>query len=171
MPSLIGDKICGVTLTTAVSTALLHRERTGEGQMVEVPMLETPAALNSIEMFGGYAFVPPIGPTGYQRMKARKPVRTKDGWLTMLPYSGDHWWAFFEAVGHPEYIEEFGVRDPVERARNIDRVYDRMRDLALSRTTAQWEALLLKIDVPHANPTGFHLRGGQAHDLMGVDHL
>ena len=54
VPSLIGDKICGMALTSAVTAALLHRERTGEGQMVEVPMLETLAAFNSIEMFGGY---------------------------------------------------------------------------------------------------------------------
>lgn len=98
VPSLIGDKICGMALTSAVTAALLHRERTGEGQMVEVPMLETLAAFNSIEMFGGMAFVPPIGPSGYKRMKARRPVRTKDGWLTMVPYSGDNWCAFFEAV-------------------------------------------------------------------------
>ena len=65
VPSLIGDKICGMALTAAVAAALLHRERTGEGQLVEVPMLETLAAFNSIEMFGGHAFVPPIGPTGY----------------------------------------------------------------------------------------------------------
>jgi crotonobetainyl-CoA:carnitine CoA-transferase CaiB-like acyl-CoA transferase len=132
-----------------VTAALLHRERTGEGQMVEVPMLETLAAFNSIEMFGGMAFVPPIGPSGYKRMKARRPVRTKDGWLTMLPYSGDNWCAFFEAVGHTECIEEFSVRDPVARARNIDRIYDRMRDIAPTRTTAEWEELLLRIDVPH----------------------
>jgi formyl-CoA transferase len=98
VPSLIGDKICGMALTSAVTAALLHRERTGEGQTVEVPMLETLAAFNSIEMFGGIAFVPPIGPSGYKRMKARKPVRTRDGWLTMLPYSGANWCAFFEAV-------------------------------------------------------------------------
>lgn len=152
VPSLIGDKICGVALTSAVTAALLHRERTGEGQMVEVPMLETLAAFNSIEMFGGIAFEPPIGPSGYKRMKARRPVRTKDGWLTMLPYSGDNWCAFFEAVGHPECIEEFSVRDPVARARNIDRIYDRMRDIAVTRTTVEWEELLLSIDVPH---TGF----------------
>jgi crotonobetainyl-CoA:carnitine CoA-transferase CaiB-like acyl-CoA transferase len=150
VPSLIGDKICGMALTSAVTAALLHRERTGEGQMVEVPMLETLAAFNSIEMFGGYAFVPPVGPSGYKRMKARRPVRTKDGWLTMLPYSGDNWCAFFEAVGHPECIEEFSVRDPVLRAQNIDKIYDRMRDIAPSRTTAEWEALFLQIDVPHA---------------------
>ncbi len=149
VPSLIGDKICGMALSGAVTAALLHRERTGEGQMVEVPMLETLASFNSIEMFGGKAFVPPIGPTGYKRMKARKPVKTKDGWLTMLPYSGENWEAFFQAVGHPECIEAFAVLDPVARARNIDRIYDTMREIAVTRTTAEWEELLLRIDVPH----------------------
>src|SRR3546814_16266947 len=95
-----------MALTGAVTAALLHRERTGEGQMVEVPMLETLAAFNSIEMLGGSAFVPPIGPTGYKRMKARRPVQTKDGWLTMPPYSGANWGALFEAVGHPERSEQ-----------------------------------------------------------------
>jgi len=152
VPSLVGDKLCGMALTSAVTAALLHRERTGEGQMVEVPMLETLAAFNSIEMFGGYAFVPPIGPSGYLRVKERKPMRTKDGWLTMLPYSGDNWCLFFTTVGHPECIEEFSVRDPVARGRNIDKIYARMREIALTRTTAEWETLLLSIDVPH---TGF----------------
>lgn len=149
VPSLVGDKLCGMALTSAVTAALLHRERTGQGQMVEVPMLETLAAFNSIEMFGGLAFVPPIGPSGYNRMKARRPVRTKDGWLTMLPYSADNWCAFFEAVGHPDCIEEFSVRDPVQRARNIDKIYDRMREIAPGKTTAEWEEILLRIDVPH----------------------
>lgn len=150
VPSLVGDKICGLMLTAAVSAALLQRERSGKGQMVEVPMLETIAAFNSIEMLGGHAFVPPIGPAGYKRMKERRPMRTKDGWLTMLPYSGDNWCAFFEAVGHPECAEQFAVRDPVMRAQNIDRIYKQMAEIALTRTTAEWEELLLRIDVPHA---------------------
>ncbi len=150
VPSLIGDKLCGLSLTAAVIAALFRRERTGEGQLVEVPMLETVAAFNSIEMFGGHAFVPPIGPSGYKRMRERRPVRTKDGWITMLPYSGDNWCTFFETVGHPECIEEFSVRDPVLRAANIDRIYNCMSEIALSRTTAEWEELLLRIDVPHA---------------------
>jgi crotonobetainyl-CoA:carnitine CoA-transferase CaiB-like acyl-CoA transferase len=149
VPSLVGDKICGLTLAGAVCAALLRRERVNKGQMVEVPMLETLAAFNSIEMLGGHAFVPPIGPVGYKRMKERRPVRTKDGWLTMLPYSGENWCSFFEAVGHPECIEEFSVRDPVLRASNIDKIYKRMSEIALTRTTAEWEELLLRIDVPH----------------------
>ncbi|SDO05104.1 CaiB/BaiF CoA-transferase family protein [Afipia sp. GAS231] len=150
VPSLVGDKICGLAMAGAISAALVHRERTGKGQMVEIPMLETIAAFNSIEMLGGHAFVPPIGPAGYKRMKERRPVRTRDGWLTMLPYSGDNWCEFFEAVGHPECIEDFAVRDPVARGQNIDRIYNKMAEIALTRTTAEWEELLLRIDVPHA---------------------
>jgi crotonobetainyl-CoA:carnitine CoA-transferase CaiB-like acyl-CoA transferase len=150
VPSLVGDKICGLAMAGAISAALVHRERTGKGQMVEIPMLETIAGFNSIEMLGGHAFVPPIGPAGYKRMKERRPVRTKDGWLTMLPYSGDNWCEFFEAVGHPECIEDFAVRDPVARGQNIDRIYKKMAEIALTRTTAEWETLLLQIDVPHA---------------------
>jgi crotonobetainyl-CoA:carnitine CoA-transferase CaiB-like acyl-CoA transferase len=150
VPSLVADKICGLTLVGAVSAALLHRERTGKGQMVEVPMLETITAFNSIEMLGGHAFDPPIGPAGYKRMKERRPVRTKDGWLTMLPYSGENWCIFFEAVGHPECIEQFAVRDSVARAQNIDQIYNKMAEIAITRTTAEWEELLLRIDVPHA---------------------
>ncbi|MBM3622437.1 MAG: CoA transferase [Alphaproteobacteria bacterium] len=149
VPSLVGDKLCGLALSAAVAAALVHRERSGVGQLVEVPMLETVAAFNSIEMLGGHAFVPPIGPSGYKRVKERRPIRTKDGWLTMLPYSGDNWCAFFETVGHPECIEEFAVRDPVKRAANIDKIYDRMAEIAIKRTTAEWEKLLLSIDVPH----------------------
>ena len=149
VPSLVADKLCAVALSSAISAALLHRERTGEGQSVEVPMMETLAAFNSIEMLGGHAFLPPIGPTRYKRVQERRPVRTKDGWITMLPYSGDNWCAFFEAVGHPECIEEFAVRDRVERGRNIDRIYQKMSEIAVERTTAEWETLLLEIDVPH----------------------
>ncbi|RJF74760.1 CaiB/BaiF CoA transferase family protein [Rhodopseudomonas palustris] len=149
VPSLVGDKICGQALAGAVSAALFARERSGKGQLVEVPMLETVAGFNSIEMLGGYAFDPPIGPSGYKRMKERKPVRTKDGWITMLPYSGDNWCAFFEAVGRPELTDELQVRDPVARAENIDRIYAAMNEIAASRTTAQWQELLLRLDVPH----------------------
>ena len=163
VPSLVGDKLCGLALAGAVAAALVYRERTGKGQLVEVPMLETVAAFNSIEMLGGHAFVPPIGPAGYKRVKERKPVKTRDGWLTMLPYSGENWCTFFETVGHPECIEEFAVRDPIKRAANIDAIYARMKEIALERTTAEWEELLLKIDVPHASFAKMTEVGEQPH--------
>ena len=149
VPSLAADKLTGMALVSAVCAALYQRERSGEGQLVEVPMLETLAAFNSVEMMGGMAFEPPIGGPGYKRMRERKPARTKDGWMTMLPYSTANWCAFFEAVDRPELIEELGIKDPVLRNQNIDVVYATMREIALTRTTAEWIELLLRIDVPH----------------------
>jgi len=147
-PSLLADKISGMALLSAVLGALFHRERSGEGQLVEVPMLETIAGFNAVEMMGGLSFDPPLGDPGYNRLRHRKPAQTKDGWLTALPYSSANWCAFFTAVGRPELIEEFGVQDPVQRNRNIDKVYAAMREIMATRTTDEWLKLLNEIDVP-----------------------
>ncbi len=153
VPSLAADKLTGMAMVSAVCAALFQRERSGEGQLVEVPMLETITAFNSVEMMGGMSFEPSIGEPGYKRMRERKPAKTKDGWMTMLPYSAANWCAFFEAVGRPELIEELSINDPVKRNQNIDVVYAKMREIALTRTTAEWEELLLSIDVPHTSFT------------------
>jgi len=153
MPSLIADKLTGMAMVQAVCAALFHRERSGDGQMIEVPMLETLSAFNSVDMMGGMAFEPSIGPPGYKRMRERKPARTKDGWITMTPYSSANWCEFFRAVGRPELIKELEIEDPVKRMQNIDVVYATMREIALTRTTKEWEDLLLSIDVPHASFT------------------
>lgn len=153
VPSLVADKLTGMALVSAVCAALYQRAQSGEGQLVEVPMLETLAAFNSVEMMGGLSYEPPVGPPVYKRMRERKPAKTKDGWLTMLPYSAANWCAFFEAVGHPDLIEALGVNDPVLRNRNVGAIYAKMREIALTRTTAEWEELLLAIDVPHTSFT------------------
>jgi formyl-CoA transferase len=148
VPSLVADKITGMALLSAVLGALLHRERSGEGQLVEVPMLETLSAFVGVEHLGGMAFEPSIGEPGYKRLRHRKPARTKDGWVTLLPYSSANWVAFFTAAGRPELIEELHLRDPVQRNAIIDKVYAALREVALTRTTAEWLALCQENDVP-----------------------
>ena len=168
VPSLAADKLTGMAVVQAVCAGLFARERNGVGQLIEVPMMETLAAFNSVDMMGGMSFEPSIGEPGYKRMRSRKPAKTKDGWLTMLPYSTANWRAFFEAVGRPELIEELGVADPVRRNANIDQVYAVMRDIAGTRTNAEWEELLLRIDVPHTAFTRMTEVTAQPH-LAAVD--
>lgn len=151
VPSLIADKLCGVALAGAVAAALVHRERTGQGQMVEVPMIETFAAFNSIEMLGGHAFDPPIGPTGYPRVRGRGAIRTSDGWITMFPYSAKDVTAFFTAAGRPEWLAEFDTDDPVARSNQANRIQARIAEIGPSRTNAEWEELLERLDIPHAS--------------------
>ena len=148
VPSLVADKITGMALLSAVLAALLHRERTGEGQLVEVPMLETLAAFVAVEHLGGAAFEPPAGPPGYERLRQRKPVATADGWITLLPYTAAHWRAFFAAAGRPELVETLGTDDPASRNANIGAVYAALADLARARPTAEWLALCERLDIP-----------------------
>jgi crotonobetainyl-CoA:carnitine CoA-transferase CaiB-like acyl-CoA transferase len=148
VPSLVADKITGMALLSATLAALLHRERTGEGQLVEVPMLETLTAFVAVEHLGGLAFDPPQGEPGYKRLLHRKPVPTADGHITLLPYTAAHWRAFLTAAGRPELIEELGVENPVTRNANIDRIYAACAEIAPGRTTAEWLALCDELDIP-----------------------
>jgi crotonobetainyl-CoA:carnitine CoA-transferase CaiB-like acyl-CoA transferase len=148
VPSLVADKITGMALLSAVLAALLHRERTGEGQLVEVPMLETLAAFVAVEHLGGAAFEPPAGPPGYERLRHRKPVATADGWITLLPYTAAHWRAFFSAAGRPDLVEQLGTDDAATRNANIGAVYAAVADLASARPTAEWLALCERLDIP-----------------------
>lgn len=148
VPSLVADKITGLALLSAVLAALLHRERSGEGQYVEVPMLETLTAFVGVEHLGGLTFEPQHGAPGYKRLRHRKPVPTADGYITLLPYTAAHWRAFFTAAGRPELIAELGVEDPVKRNANIDRVYAAMAEIARTRSTAEWLALCDELDIP-----------------------
>lgn len=148
VPSLVADKLTGMALAMAILAALVHRASTGEGQLVEVPMLETLTAFIGIDHLGGMAFEPPEGPAGYERLRHRRPVPTKDGWMTLLPYTAAHWRTFFTEAGREELIAELGIEDPVKRNANIERVYAATAEIAQTRTTAEWLALCDRHDIP-----------------------
>ncbi|HYZ33531.1 MAG TPA: CoA transferase, partial [Crenalkalicoccus sp.] len=163
VPSLVADKITGMALLAATCAALVARARTGRGQLVEVPMLETLTAFVSVEHLGGHAFDPPIGPPGYERLRHRRPVPTRDGHITLLPYSAANWRAFFTAAGRPELIERFQVDDPVQRNANIDRIYAALREIAPARSTAEWLAICEELDIPAAAFSTLETLAGHPH--------
>jgi crotonobetainyl-CoA:carnitine CoA-transferase CaiB-like acyl-CoA transferase len=85
VPSLIADKVTGMALLSGVLAALYHRERTGEGQLVEVPMLETLTAFLSVEHLGGLGFEPRHGPAGYSACATASPRRPGTGTSPCCP--------------------------------------------------------------------------------------
>lgn len=150
VPSLIADKTAGMAVVNAVLAALFHRERSGAGQYVEVPMLETLAAFVLTEHLGGLTFDPPAGPPGYARLLqgGRKPWRTKDGYFAMLPYTGKHWRAFFEAAGRPELSETLALDDRADRNKKNAELYATTASITPTRTTAEWMAICVERDIP-----------------------
>lgn len=81
IPSLIADKTTGLAVCNAVLAALLHRERSGEGQYVEVPMLETMAAFVLAEHMGGMTFQGSAVKAGYPRLLQGAQAGAHTRWL------------------------------------------------------------------------------------------
>jgi crotonobetainyl-CoA:carnitine CoA-transferase CaiB-like acyl-CoA transferase len=118
--------------------ALLQRERTGKGQAVEVPMLETMTAFVMAEHMGGLTFDPPIGPPGYSRMLApdRRSHRAADGHICILPYTDRHWRDFFRIAGHPELVEDPRLADAQTRSRHVAELYALIAECVRDEPTA-----------------------------------
>jgi crotonobetainyl-CoA:carnitine CoA-transferase CaiB-like acyl-CoA transferase len=150
VPTLIGDKTVGLTMVYAVMAALLQRARTGLGQAVEVPMLETMTAFVMAEHMGGLTFEPPLGPPGYARMLApdRRPHRTADGHICILPYTDRHWKDFFHIAGRAELAGDPRLADAQTRSRHVAELYALIAACVSDEPTAFWLDKLKAADIP-----------------------
>lgn len=152
LPTLVADKTTGLHLGMAILAALLHRARTGEGQMVEVPMLESVTSFWLTEHLFDYTFVPPRGDIGYTRVLSadRKPYPTKDGYVCAVLYSGKHWEAFARHIGRPELITDARFATQAARSNNQVTMQAIIAEHAPSMTTAEWLAFFEAADIPSA---------------------
>lgn len=151
MPTIVADKTTSLFVVQAVLAALYHKERSGQGQEIEVPMFESLTSYVMVEHLWGQTFEPPIGKAGYVRLMAehRKPYKTKDGlYLAVLPYWDAHWRTFCELSGNPELAQDPRFINMVERLNNIDESYSATGAIIASRTRQEWLDLLGDSNVP-----------------------
>jgi len=151
VPCTMADRTVGLYVATSVSAALLHRERTGRGQAVEVPMFEVFTQYVLGDHLGGLTFDPPVGDPYYSRLMTphRCPYATADGHLCVLIYNDKQWQSFFRVIGEEERLKtdpRFGSHGG--RAANIDEVYAFVAGVMRGRTTAEWTPLLEDADIP-----------------------
>ncbi len=167
LPTIMADKTTGLFVAQAVLAALFHKERSGVGQEIEVPMFESLASYVMVEHLWGQTFEPPIGKAGYTRLMAehRKPYKTSDGlYLAVLPYWDAHWRTFAELSGHPELAEDPRFIDMGTRLKNINESYKVTGEIIASRTRQEWLDLLGDTNVPMMVVNGLD-------DLISDPHL
>ncbi len=151
LPTIMADKTTGLFVVQAVLAALFHKQRSGDGQEIEVPMFESLTSYVMVEHLWGQTFEPPIGKAGYTRLMAehRKPYKTRDGlYLAVLPYWDAHWRTFAELSGHPELAEDPRFIDMGTRLKNINESYKVTGEIIASRTRQEWLDLLGDTNVP-----------------------
>jgi len=150
LPTVVADKTTAITVVYGVLAALFARERTGRGQELEVPMFETMVSYVMAEHLWGMTFEPPLGPPGYVRLMSihRRPYRTSDGYVAILPYMNAHWDTFCDVAGHPELKSDPRFRTMADRTRNIDDTYAETSRIMATRTTQEWLDLFAATSVP-----------------------
>ena len=151
LPTLAGDKTAALFMVYAALAALYHRQRTGEGQFVEVPMFECLTHYNMSENLYGHIFDPATGEYGYNRIlnPDRRPYRTADGWIGVSPYSDRNWRDFFALAGREaEFAADPRFNTYASRISNIAALYAMVEDITLTRTTDEWLGLLAERSIP-----------------------
>jgi crotonobetainyl-CoA:carnitine CoA-transferase CaiB-like acyl-CoA transferase len=151
-PSIAADKVSGLHLAYALLAALLYRERSGEAPgYVEVPMFELMAAFSLCEHLGAATFEDG-GKVGYVRVlsPSRKPYKTRDGWVGVLPYTERNWTKILHEIGRPDVAELAWFKDATERSKRVDELYALLAGALIARSTAEWLATFERLDVPHS---------------------
>jgi crotonobetainyl-CoA:carnitine CoA-transferase CaiB-like acyl-CoA transferase len=171
VPTIVADKTSSMTVFAAMLAALYHQARTGEGQEVEVPMFESMAAWVMVEHLYGESFVPPLDTVGYKRVlnKYRRPYKTKDGYLAILPYTDQNWRDFFTIAGRQDLLDDPRFKTLGTRLQHIEFLYGEIGNIAPTRTNAEWlkeldannipgmivNSLESLLTDPHLEATGF----------------
>ena len=149
-PTVMVDKLTGATLASMIGMALFHRERTGQGQEIHLPMMETMLSFGLVEHLWHGTLGEPEKGVGYPRMLTphRRPYPTKDGYISVIAHSDAQWGKLFEAMGVPELIADPRFSSVPARARNIDAAYATLTEGMGRRSTAEWLELLQPFDIP-----------------------
>ena len=151
VPMPISDKFCGHALASAIGMALFRRERSGVGQEVHVPMLETMLAFNLTTHLwrGGQGDKTDLG---YPRALSphRKPYKTSDGMVCVLAHTDDQWHRLLRAVGRGDLIENPKFTHLAQRAENIAELQGYLAEALATFTTDEAFKLLDDEDMPNA---------------------
>jgi crotonobetainyl-CoA:carnitine CoA-transferase CaiB-like acyl-CoA transferase len=150
VPTNLCDKVGALYAVQAILAALIARGGGRAGAVrIEVPMFEALVSFLMNEHLGAATFEE-AGEPGYPRVLSehRRPHRTRDGWIAILPYTGAQWRRFFEEAGRGEICAEPWFADSKARqARSAD-LYRTAGEALAERTTAEWMEALERVDVP-----------------------
>jgi crotonobetainyl-CoA:carnitine CoA-transferase CaiB-like acyl-CoA transferase len=151
-PTILGDKVAGLTIAYGVLGALVHKLRTGQGQFVEVPMLESLVSFTLQEHLWDRVFDAEHGVVGYPRVlsRLRRPYRTTDGYLCVMPYTDKNWQQFFEATGRADLAANPRYATANGRSSSYEILYEELSAIIAQRSCAEWLALLKPLSIPVA---------------------
>ena len=144
VPNALVDRIVGLTAVGAICASLVHRDRTGQGQRVDIPMFETMASFVMGDHMGGLTYDPPLDKGGYARhlSRDRRPYKTSDGYICVIVYNDKQWENFFAATGRDDLRNNPKFATFAGRANNIDVVYAELARILETKIHRRMDGIL-----------------------------
>lgn len=116
----LGDIISGMNAAYAIMLALYARERTGQGQYIDVAMYDTIVALSERSLTA-YSLTNHVLERGREPyMSPWGPFECTDGWLALVIATERDWSRFCEAMERPDLVDREGTRSGPERAQSMN---------------------------------------------------
>ncbi|MFN2254099.1 MAG: CaiB/BaiF CoA transferase family protein [Candidatus Promineifilaceae bacterium] len=147
----IGDIAAGLFAAVGILAAVIHRERTGEGQLVDVAMLDCQVALleNAIARYAAAGEIP--GPIGnrHPSITPFEPFATSDGKLMVAAGNNVLWKKLCQALGSPDLAEDPRFETNSARTENYEALRPLIAEPMAGKTTAEWVEILEDAGVPN----------------------
>jgi formyl-CoA transferase len=146
------DLVCALYGALAATAALFARRDTGDGQYIDVSLLESGVSLAVWEAGGFFATGQVPGPLGtmHQTSAPYQAFRASDGWLTIGATTKFNWRALCGALGLDRLLEDDRYADANLRFKNREALADEIEKVTTTQSVHRWIELLDEAGVPCA---------------------
>lgn len=148
--TILPDKLTGMTMAQAISSALVAREKTGEGQHVRVSMLDAVISFLWSSDMGGQTFV------GKEVSSQRAATfidliyETNDDYISVSVMTNKQWHAFCDAAQRPEWKLDERFKTPALRDKFANERLELIQSVLLEKSAEDWLNILEEAGVPSA---------------------
>jgi crotonobetainyl-CoA:carnitine CoA-transferase CaiB-like acyl-CoA transferase len=150
MRTLVVDKATSPIVAQAISAALFHRERSGEGCTLEYAMLDGMIWWMWPDAMMNHTFIGEGVRQGTDVAEVNLICETDDGYLVTTPHLQRDWEQFIELVGRPELAHDPKLETDTDRGRHLDYYTAAVRASFRGKTTGEWCSLLRARGIPCA---------------------
>jgi len=136
----VADINAGILAVVGILAAYAHKQKTGQGQMVETSLME--AALQQTYWHAAIQFATGTcpGPTGSAHILTApyQAFHAKDGWINIGGANQANWERIAEVLGHPEWRDDPRFATNSDRMANLDALVEKMNAVLATRSKAEW---------------------------------
>ncbi|MCB1591040.1 MAG: CoA transferase [Alphaproteobacteria bacterium] len=146
----LSDIITGLNATIGILSALHHRERTGEGQLIDVALVD--CTLASLANLAQYFLItgkiaPRLG-NAHSTIVPYQAFQVKDGYIVVAVGNNEQFARFCRMIGKPAWAEDERFAKNKNRVVNRETLVPMIEEALKSQTSATWVEKMRAADIP-----------------------